>query len=113
VLAGGRAVSMTASRAARTAGRVRDIEREERQLHHIAEAGPGRGQAPAQVLEYLPRLRRRIARPDQFTALVQRDLAAHHHQPTPAGEHLTVAAPQQLPPRELPRAAAPLSASLP
>jgi hypothetical protein len=35
----------------------------------------------AQVVEYLPRLRRRIPRPGQFTALVLRDLAAHHHQP--------------------------------
>ena len=35
-------------------GQVRDIKNEERQLHHIAEAGPGRCQAPAQVVEYLP-----------------------------------------------------------
>ena len=55
--------------------------------------GPGRCQAPAQVVEYLPRLRRRIPRPDQFTALVLRDRVAHHHQPALAADHLTVAAP--------------------
>jgi hypothetical protein len=43
-------------------GQVRGIENEESQLHHIAEAGPGR-QATAQVVEYLPRLRRRIPGP--------------------------------------------------
>ncbi len=74
-------------------GQVRDVENEEGQLHHIAEAGPGVGQAAAQVLKHLPRLRRRIPGPDQFTALVLRNLPADDHQPALAGDHLAVAAP--------------------
>lgn len=61
-------------------GQVRHVEDEERQRHHVAEAGTGRCQATAQILKDLLRLRGRIPRPDQFTALVLRDLAAHHHQ---------------------------------
>ena len=57
---------------------VRDVQNEEGQLHHVTEARPDLRQAAAQVLEHLPRLRRRISGPDQFTALVLRDLAAHH-----------------------------------
>ncbi len=63
---------------------MRDVQDEEAQLHHVAEAGPGRGQAPAQVLEYLPRLNSGIPGTDQLAALVLRDLAAHHHQPPAA-----------------------------
>jgi hypothetical protein len=37
------------------------------------------------------------SRPGQLTALVLRDLAAHHHQPASAGGHLTVAAPGDYP----------------
>lgn len=65
-------------------GQVRDVEHEERQLHHVAEIGPNRGQAAAEVLEHLPRLSGGITGPDQFTALVLSDLAAHHDQPAAA-----------------------------
>lgn len=61
---------------------VRHVEHEEGQLHHIAEAGPDRGQAAMEVLEHLPRLNGGIPGSDQFTALILSDLAAHHDQPT-------------------------------
>ena len=84
---------MTASRAARTAGRSATSRTKNVSFTTSPKPAPAAARHPAQVLEHLPRLRRRIARPDQFAVLVLRDLAAHHHQPTPAGDHLTVAAP--------------------
>jgi hypothetical protein len=53
----GRPVSIDDGGAGRTdREKVRGVGNEEGQLHHIAEAGTGRCQAAAQVLEDLPRL---------------------------------------------------------
>src|SRR5207302_8160414 len=71
-------------------GEVCDVENEEGQLHHIAEAGARRRQASAQVLEHLPGPRLGIPGPDLLTTLVLGDMPAHHHRPTAAADHLAV-----------------------
>jgi hypothetical protein len=55
---------------------VRDVQKVEPELDHVAESGVGLRQAAAQVLEYLPRLCRRIPEAGQVAVLILRDLAA-------------------------------------
>lgn len=65
-------------------GQVRDVEHEEGRFHHIAGAGSSLGQAVAQVLEHLPRLRCGIPGPvERVTSLpelvaLRREAAAGH-----------------------------------
>jgi hypothetical protein len=97
VLAGGRVVSMTASRAARTAARSATSRTKKVSFTTSSKCAPACARQRRKVLEHLPRLRRGICGPDQFTVLVLGDLAADHHEPTAAGDHLTVAAPSGYP----------------